>query len=88
MPQAWRPKQNKNSPLIIGPMAQLIELRQSSDLKICLGRRAPQSIIKCLSAYSSDNITNNLQVLRDSNLMDSSDRLHAKTGLLRKSRCI
>ncbi|MFK4444577.1 hypothetical protein ABH944_004919 [Caballeronia udeis] len=88
MPRLPALKQNKNSPLIIGPMPQLIELRQSSDLKIGLGRRAPQSTIRRLSVYSSDNITNNLQALLDGNLMGFSDRLHAKTGLLRKSRCI
>ncbi|MEA3112136.1 MAG: hypothetical protein QOG58_1935 [Caballeronia sp.] len=56
-------------PKTIAPVGQLIELRQSNNRQTCSAQYAPQSKIARASLNSSDNISNTLHALLDSNLM-------------------
>jgi hypothetical protein len=62
MPKLGDPKTN-------APVGQLIELRQSNNRQTCSAQYAPQSKIARASLNSSDNISNTLHALLDSNLM-------------------
>lgn len=72
MPDLGDLKKSMNGYLAIGPVEQLIELRQLDDPQVWLEQYAPQPKIVCQPFNSSDNITRNFQALPKRTLLGSS----------------